>query len=133
MRYLLDSDIVIYHLNGVVQAINLLDQLAGDGMAMSAVTYMEVLQGPGSRTAEQQERLSVLLNLVPVLPMTEAEALRCADIRLALAAEGKRVRSRALDLIVAATALEHNLTMVTNNVSDYADIPGLLVLQMPVM
>lgn len=89
MRYLLDSDVVIYHLNGVVQAINLLDQLAGDGMAMSAVTYMEVLQGPGSRTPEQQARLSVLLQLVPVLPMTEVEALRCAAIRLALVAEGK--------------------------------------------
>ena len=39
--------------------------------------------------------------------------------------QGKRVGQRALDLIVAATAIEHDLVLVTRNVRDYADIPQI--------
>jgi len=42
-----------------------------------------------------------------------------------LKSEQKRVKSRALDLINAAIALEHDLTLVTRNVEDYKDIPDL--------
>jgi hypothetical protein len=34
------------------------------------------------------------------------------------------VCDRALDLIIAATALENDLTLVTYNRADFADIPG---------
>jgi len=39
--------------------------------------------------------------------------------------QGKRVNNRALDLLIAATAIEHDLTLVTRNLQDYGDIPGL--------
>ena len=32
-----------------------------------------------------------------------------------------------MDLMIAATALVHNLTVVTHNVQDYADVPGLSI------
>ncbi|MCG8587611.1 MAG: type II toxin-antitoxin system VapC family toxin, partial [Pirellulales bacterium] len=31
----------------------------------------------------------------------------------------------ALDLLIAATALEHNHTLATHNVRDFKDVPGL--------
>jgi predicted nucleic acid-binding protein len=37
------------------------------------------------------------------------------------------VNSRALDLINAAIALEHGLTLVTRDVDDYKDILGLAI------
>ena len=46
-------------------------------------------------------------------------------LRHELTVEGKRVRPRAIDLMIAATAIESNLVLVTRNRSDYADIPGL--------
>jgi predicted nucleic acid-binding protein len=52
-------------------------------------------------------------------------AVRCAEVRAALARDGRRVRSRSLDLINAAIALEGDLTLVTRNIADYQDIPGL--------
>jgi predicted nucleic acid-binding protein len=36
-----------------------------------------------------------------------------------------QITSRVLDLLIAATALKHNLTLVTRNVKDYDDIPDL--------
>jgi len=46
-------------------------------------------------------------------------------LREQLKHEGKRVKARALDLINAAMALEHDLSRVTRNVEDYQDISGL--------
>ena len=42
-----------------------------------------------------------------------------------LTVQGKRVRQRALDLMIAATAIEYNLILVTRNRPDCADIHGL--------
>jgi predicted nucleic acid-binding protein len=39
------------------------------------------------------------------------------------------VNSRALDLIIAATALEYDLTLVTDNTGDFKDIPDLTLQQ----
>jgi predicted nucleic acid-binding protein len=64
---------------------------------------------------------------VPVLPFDLALALRTARLRVDLAAQGRRTRSRALDPVVAATALEHGLTLVTRNKADYQDIPNLIL------
>jgi predicted nucleic acid-binding protein len=54
-------------------------------------------------------------------------ARRCAELREGLGRQGKRVRSRALDLVTAAIALELGYTLVTRNRADYADIPDLLL------
>jgi predicted nucleic acid-binding protein len=61
----------------------------------------------------------------PLLGVSKDVARRCAGIRHDLRSQGKRVRPRALDLLIAATALEHGLTLVTSNTGDYSDIPGL--------
>jgi predicted nucleic acid-binding protein len=66
---------------------------------------------------------------VPVIPFSLAAARRCAELREDLARDGKRVRSRALDLITAAIALEYGYTLVTRNRKDYEDIPNLSLFQ----
>lgn len=64
---------------------------------------------------------------MPVLPFSVAEARRCAGIRRTLRSQGRRVSTRALDLMIAATAIEHQLVLVTRNVRDYRDVPGLVL------
>lgn len=127
MAYLIDSDWLIDHLANVLEATQLLAGLSKDGIAISSLTYMEAYQGvlrsPVREDAE--ERLSVLTKAVPVIPFSLAEARRCATLRESLQRAGKRVRSRAIDVLIAGTALEHNLTLVTRNRDDYRDIPGL--------
>jgi predicted nucleic acid-binding protein len=48
-----------------------------------------------------------------------AVAERCARLREALRTQSKRVNSRALDLIIAATALEYDLTLITENLKSF--------------
>jgi tRNA(fMet)-specific endonuclease VapC len=128
MAYLIDSDWVIDHLANVPEATELLEGLAEEGIAISVVTYMEVFQGLLRSPSVQEEaepRFGAFVEGVPVVPLSLAVARRCARIRQTLRRQRKRVNTRALDLIIAAAALEHDLTLVTRNLEDYDDIPEL--------
>jgi len=127
MPYLVDTDLVIDHLANITQANQLLDKLAAEGIAISIITYMEAYQGvvrsPNIQAA--RAKFQTFRRSVPVLPLSLSVAKRCATLREQLKQKQKRVKSRALDLINAAIALEHDLTLVTRNIEDYQDIPGL--------
>jgi tRNA(fMet)-specific endonuclease VapC len=127
MPYLIDSDVLIAHREGEPDAAALLARLAPAGLAISIITYMEVYQGTlrSPDPDRAQASLARFLAGVPVVPLSLAAAQRCAALREDLNRQGKRVRSRALDLMTAAIALEHGYTLVTHNRADYADIPSL--------
>ena len=127
MPYLIDSDIVIDHLANVQTAKKLLERLAPERIAISIITYMEVYQGVSRSPHPQiaQEKFQAFLETVPVLPFSLSVAQRCALLRERLKQERKRVKARALDVMNAAVALEHDLTLVTRNRDDYEDIPDL--------
>ena len=85
--------------------------------------YQGVVRSPNGQ--EARAKFQTFRRSVPVLPFSLSVAKRCAVLREQLKTEQKRVKARALDLINAAIALEHNLTLVTRNVKDYQDIPDL--------
>jgi tRNA(fMet)-specific endonuclease VapC len=127
MPYLVDSNIVIDNLLDVPTISALLEQLALEGIAISIVTYMEAFQGveQSADPERAREKFHAFLEGVLILPFSFAVAERCARLRETLKSQNKRVNSRALDLIIAATALEYNLTLVTKNTDDFKDIPDL--------
>ena len=55
--------------------------------------------------------------------MTDPVARKFGEVRAGLLDAGQPVPE--LDLLIASTALVHNLTVVTHNTQDHADIPGL--------
>ena len=60
-----------------------------------------------------------------ILPVTESIAERWG--RLAAGAKRKGITLAVVDGVLAATAFEHDLTLVTRNVRDFADL-GVVVL-----
>jgi tRNA(fMet)-specific endonuclease VapC len=131
MPYLVDTDLLIDHLAHTPQANQLLDRIAPEGIAISIITYMEAYQGVvrSPNPQEARTKLQAFRRSVPVLPFSLSVAKRCAILREHLRKEQKRVKSRALDLMNAAIALEHDLTLLTRNVEDYNDIPDLKLYQ----
>lgn len=132
MPYLLDSDLVIDHLAGSREAMVLIEGLVPDGVAASVISYMESFQGiqRSPNLAQAQASFTTFSDTVPVIPVTVPVAERCALLRDQLQREGKRVRARALDLLIAATAIEYGLMLVTRNQDDFRDIPGLQLHQL---
>jgi predicted nucleic acid-binding protein len=131
MAYLVDSNVVIDHLGEVPEASQFLDRFAQDGIVMSIVTYMEAYQGVlrSEQPEEAAEKFHAFIDSVLILPFSFAVAERCARLRETLRSQNKRVKSRALDLVIAATALEYGLTLVTKNTEDFKDIPDLILYQ----
>jgi predicted nucleic acid-binding protein len=127
--YLIDSDWVIDHLLQKPEATALLASLRPEPVFISIVTYMEAFQGtlrdidPVQSTA----RLDEFVLFTPILHFDEAVAKRCARIRESVRGGRVRANRRAHDLMIAATAIEHGLTLVTRNVDDFSDIPGLVI------
>jgi predicted nucleic acid-binding protein len=65
----------------------------------------------------------VLLQQAKVIALDEPIAFRAARIGSRLRRQSPRLGT--IDLFVAATALEHHFTLVTHDISHYAQIPGL--------
>jgi tRNA(fMet)-specific endonuclease VapC len=127
MRYMLDTNICIYLMRSQPPqvATRFADLSVGDAV-MSAITYAELRYGVALRPDEAdraEAALAALVEDIPVLPF-DALAAECYGILRA----GVRDRQRnALDRLIAAHALAHGLTLVTNNEADFIVYPGLQV------
>lgn len=109
MKYLLDSVIVIDHLNGLEAATSFLAE-HGSVCAISVVTRAEVLAGFSVRTETlARELLDVFANL----PITSAIADLAASLR-------RHERWKLPDALQAAVAIQHGLVMVTRNTRDFS-------------
>ena len=100
----------------------------GDGsLSTSVICEAEVLQGLEAKGSERLWRAyrSVLKGRVHVLPVDIRVAEHYARVQAASARIG-RTRP-AFDLLVAATALVHELTLATCNVRHFEGIDGLSV------
>jgi len=127
MRYLVDTDWVVDYLSGQKAADELFTALLPEGIAISIITFSEIYEGIyGSRNPQRAEAaFRAFLREVAVLGINRAVAKRNGQIRRELRRQHRQIAHRAFDLLIAATTLEHSLTLVTRNLDDYADIPGL--------
>ncbi|MBA4747186.1 MAG: type II toxin-antitoxin system VapC family toxin [Sphingopyxis sp.] len=119
MKYLLDSNVIIALVmnddEGVVRRAAECD--VGD-MVTSAIAYAEVAYGSVNNKPPAVEQLQAFVEEVPVLDF---------DFKAALAYTSLPFRRASYDRLIAAHALSHGLIMVTENESDFADVPGLKV------
>ncbi|HLH26581.1 MAG TPA: type II toxin-antitoxin system VapC family toxin [Chloroflexota bacterium] len=130
MRYLIDSDLVVDWLNGHPSSVTFLTPLFSQGMALSILTYSEIFEGiyGGQDPRREQIAFQAFLRSLKVLSITRAVARRNAQLRRHLRDQRRPLVHRALDLLIAATALEYGLVLLTRNRKDYTDVPGLTIL-----
>jgi tRNA(fMet)-specific endonuclease VapC len=128
MTHLIDSNVLIDFLFDQPDTVALPEDLRRrSGLAISVISYMELLEGiaGGRSSAEANRGFRILLRNTRILVVSRAIASQPATIRLDLRRQKRQVNERAMDILIAATAIEHGLTLVTGNTRDYADIPGI--------
>jgi tRNA(fMet)-specific endonuclease VapC len=125
MTYLVDSDWVAEYLKGRATAVNLLDSLFEEDLAISIITFGEIYEGIYYGTDPQRNELVFrsFLRGLRVLGITRTIARRFALIRGKLRAEGRIIPQP--DILIAATALQYDLTLLTRNLRDFERIPDL--------
>lgn len=93
-------------------------------LTFSAFTRYEVIRGYKRRGASTQlARFHVFCDESQVVPVTDAIWNRASDLWAEARNSGRPCEDA--DLVIAATAIEHRLNLVTSNTSHYAWISGL--------
>jgi|ERR671914_1518682 predicted nucleic acid-binding protein len=128
--YLLDTDWIVDVLNGQDAAIQTLLELAPAGLALSIITYSELYEGAYySRSPEPAlAGLHAFQEGKEILPLSQAVIERFAILRSALP-RWIRQQIGDLDILIAATCLEHQLTLLTRNLKGFQQIPNLKLYQ----
>lgn len=129
MLYLIDTDWVIHCLHGVQRVMNQVDQLRPDGVAISVISIAELYDGVFGGTdpaRKEQELLDFLARGITVLELDATTATLFARERSRLRRAGTPIGD--FDLLIGATALRHNLTLLSNNRRHFQRISGLNLL-----
>jgi predicted nucleic acid-binding protein len=103
-----------------------------DEPAICSVTLAELAAGPHAATdpderARRQEHLQRIEAIFDPLPFDAAAARAYGRIYAAIVAAGRKARGRrAVDMLIAATALAGGLPLYTCNPGDFAGLADLL-------
>ena len=129
--YLVDTDWIADLLAGRSRAYSLLAPLVPDGLSISIITYAEIYQGIffGQDPRRSERAFKTLLQDVRILPLSRPIARRYARIRGTLRVSGTLLPPQ--DILIAATAIHHDLTLVTRNLKHFQRIPNLNILEEP--
>jgi tRNA(fMet)-specific endonuclease VapC len=123
LAYLIDTNIAIHARDGTDAVLAKLAEHDGE-VLLSALSLAELLRGvyrDPRLSAIRQARLEVLLRGLPVLPFDASAAVVYGRI----IAQCGWARGRDYDRMIAAHAISSHSILVTNNLADFTDIPGL--------
>ena len=116
MILLLDTTVLLDVLRARLNRRSVLSELVAGGhiLATAAINIGEVYSGmrPG-----EEARTEAFLSSLHCYPITGAVARRAGSLKSAWARKGKTLS--LADMIVAATALEHGLSLMTDNHKDF--------------
>lgn len=124
-RGLLDTSVVVDL--GTIEAVQLPAQVA-----ISAITLAELAAGPHAATdpaerGRRQDRLQRTEAAFEPIPFDADCARAYGRVFAAISAAGRKPRgARAVDLLIAATALAAGLPLVTRNPDDFEGLAGLV-------
>ena len=124
MNFLLDTNTVIDYIGGALpeKAITWLDSIVDSEAAISVINQIEMLGFSPDDPADLIP-FEELAAAVAILPLDTDVVRRCIALR-----KGHKIKLP--DAIVAATALVHNLTLVSRNEADFKKIPELRLINL---
>ncbi len=127
MIYLIDTDIIIYSLKNHLTVKYNFRKHANEPKMISVITYGELIHGAKKSRDHHKNVASVhrISELFPVLEVTKSIMETFGDIKVDLHKQGNIIDD--MDLIIAATAVTMNYTLVTNNEKHFSRISDLRI------
>jgi tRNA(fMet)-specific endonuclease VapC len=125
MNYLIDTDIVIYSLKQH-ESLNQNFKLYKDApKSLSVITYGELIYG-AKKSKNIEKNLATthrVSELFPIINISPAIMETFSEVKASLEKKGQIIDD--MDLLIASTAMTHNLILVTNNEKHFRRIEGL--------
>lgn len=125
MNYLIDTDILIYSLKDNSKVNNNFKIKRNFPKSISVVSYGELIYGAKKSNHKEKNLANVkrIREIFPVIDITPSVMDTFGELKSSLEIEGKIIDD--MDLLIASTALVHNLILVTNNEKHFSRIDGL--------
>jgi predicted nucleic acid-binding protein len=123
--YLLDTDTVIYSLKGHQTVKANLDRHRQAVLKISIVTLMELYYGAykSQKVTSNLSKIKSIEDAIEIIPLGRESAEVFAMLKANLEKSGTPLDD--FDLLLAASALAHDLTLVTNNLKHFKRVEGL--------
>jgi predicted nucleic acid-binding protein len=118
---LIDTDVIIWNWRGDEAAAAF---LAAEPFAISAVTYMELVQGMRNARELKNLRADLTLWQATTLPITKTISERAVKL---VEEHFLAHHLQLADALIAATAIEHKLAIVTSNTKHFRAIKALRI------
>ena len=121
----MDTDWAIDYLHKADRTVRRLESLFADGVGLSVVSLAELYEGLArSRNPDADaEALQLFLEAVDVVPLDDPACRVFGEARARLREEGNLIGD--MDILIGATAISCNLTLLTNNRRDFERMQGL--------
>jgi len=125
MNYLIDTDIIIYSFKNYGHVNDNFNKYKNSPKSISVITYGELIYGARkSKYIEKNlARVYRLSEIFPTLNVSPSVMEIFGELKSSLERSGKIIDD--MDLLIASTALTHNLVLVTNNEKHFNRINGL--------
>ena len=128
MTYMLDTNICIYAIKKKPESVlNRLRDNMEKGLCISSITLAELQYGV-CKSAQPERNAAALMQflaILEVLPFDDRAATEYGDLCAYLQKRGTPIGT--MDMLIAAHARALSLTMVTNNMKEFARVSGLKV------
>lgn len=125
-KYLLDTNICIYFLKGLYDLGQRIENVKNENCYVSEITIAELKFGAENSQHKEKNRKTVadfvsLFTIIPIFSSLDVYAKEKARLRK------KGIPLDDFDLLIGATAIANNLTLVTRNVSDFERLERIQV------
>jgi tRNA(fMet)-specific endonuclease VapC len=123
-KYLLDTNICAYFLNGKFDLEAKIDKAGFENCCISEITIAELKYGVAKSAHREKNRKTLEIfqlkfDILPIFPALDIYATEKARLKI----KGKILDD--FDLLIGSTAIFHNLILVTKNVSDFDRLEGI--------
>lgn len=125
LKYLLDTNIVIYVLKRRPVKILEVFNTNASRMAISSITLSELIYGAekSANVDKNLEAIEEFISHLDVLPYDAKASQHYGQIKAVLEKKGEIIGEN--DIHIAAHAISHVLILVTNNLKEFKRVPNL--------
>jgi tRNA(fMet)-specific endonuclease VapC len=128
--YLVDTDWIVDYLKGKKNAIEGLQKLFDKGLYVSVISIAEIYEGIIDAKNKDDVRKSFddFLGGVVILNLNESICKKFGEIRSSMRKKGELIGD--FDILIASTAIVHDLKLITGNVAHFSKIKEIKIVKM---
>ncbi len=125
MKYVLDTDTIIYFLKGEPHVANKILKVDNKAISTTIISHSELFFGVynSSHIEKNHKLITGFLDRISIFPYDENASHKFGEIKAKLKSKGQLIAD--LDLMIASICIAQNATLVTNNSRHFEKVPHL--------